>query len=204
MFTHALIRDGAYASLLHSSRRELHRVAASWYENRDPTLRAERLDRAEDPRAAEAYLDAARAEHAALRIDAALRSRRVRRRTESNRTDWSRAGDPHRQTAPRTGHAPLALASFERARDLASDDRERCVAWIGIASVHRLTSDLRVGAHGARCRGSAGRAPDSSAKRRRSTTCARALYFAMGDVDACRTERELALEFAQRKRRPRA
>src|SRR5207244_9618077 len=71
-FTHALIRDGAYASLLHSTRRALHRAAAKWYEGRDATLHAEHLDRADDPAAAEAYLHAARAEIAAHRIDGAL------------------------------------------------------------------------------------------------------------------------------------
>ena len=72
MFTHALIRDGAYASLLHSARRDVHRRAAGWFADRDPALRAAHLDRADDPGAAEAYLAAARAAARALRHDAAL------------------------------------------------------------------------------------------------------------------------------------
>jgi len=43
VFSHALIRDAAYASLLHSARRELHARAAAWYAGRDPVLRAEHL-----------------------------------------------------------------------------------------------------------------------------------------------------------------
>jgi len=58
MFCHALIRDGAYASLLHKRRRALHARAAEWFVTRDGALAAEHFDRADDPRAAAAYLDA--------------------------------------------------------------------------------------------------------------------------------------------------
>ena len=58
MFCHALIRDGAYASLLHKRRRALHARAAEWFATRDGVLAAEHFDRADDPRAAAAYLDA--------------------------------------------------------------------------------------------------------------------------------------------------
>jgi len=58
MFCHALIRDGAYASLLHKRRRALHARAAEWFASRDGVLAAEHFDRADDPRAPAAYLDA--------------------------------------------------------------------------------------------------------------------------------------------------
>ena len=49
LFAHALIRDAVYDTLLRSRRRELHRRAADWFDERDPVLHAEHLDRAEDP-----------------------------------------------------------------------------------------------------------------------------------------------------------
>jgi class 3 adenylate cyclase/tetratricopeptide (TPR) repeat protein len=55
-FSHALIRDGAYGSLLHSRRRELHIAAAQWVEAADIALAAEHYERAQDERAAQAYL----------------------------------------------------------------------------------------------------------------------------------------------------
>jgi len=58
MFCHALIRDGAYASLLHRRRRALHARAAEWFATRDGALAAEHFERADDPRAAAAYLAA--------------------------------------------------------------------------------------------------------------------------------------------------
>jgi len=72
LFTHALIRDAIYDTLLRSRRRELHQRAAEWYADRDPVLRAEHLDRAEDPKAAQAYLAAARSQASEYRQEAAL------------------------------------------------------------------------------------------------------------------------------------
>ncbi|MEO5881842.1 MAG: adenylate/guanylate cyclase domain-containing protein, partial [Caldimonas sp.] len=72
MFCHALIRDGAYESLLHKRRRLLHARAAEWFESRDLVLAAEHFDRAEDPRAAAAYLAAGNSVAAQFRHAAAL------------------------------------------------------------------------------------------------------------------------------------
>jgi len=72
MFCHALIRDGAYASLLHKRRRALHARAAEWFSSRDGVLAAEHFDRADDPRAATAYLDASAALAEQFRHAAAL------------------------------------------------------------------------------------------------------------------------------------
>ncbi|MEO5845395.1 MAG: AAA family ATPase, partial [Caldimonas sp.] len=72
MFCHALIRDGAYASLLHKRRRGLHARAAEWFATRDLVLAAEHFDRADDPRAAAAYLDASAALAEQFRHAAAL------------------------------------------------------------------------------------------------------------------------------------
>ena len=72
MFCHALIRDGAYASLLHARRRRLHARAAEWFAGRDEPLAAEHFDRADDPRAATAYLGAGEALVSQYRFPAAL------------------------------------------------------------------------------------------------------------------------------------
>ena len=72
LFTHALIRDAIYDTLLRSRRRELHRRAAEWYADRDAVLRAEHLDRAEHPEAARAYLAAARSQAAEYHQETAL------------------------------------------------------------------------------------------------------------------------------------
>jgi tetratricopeptide (TPR) repeat protein len=62
-FSHALVRDAVYATLLTSLRGDLHRRAAELTAHGDPALSAEHWERAEDERAGRAYLLAAR--HAA-------------------------------------------------------------------------------------------------------------------------------------------
>jgi predicted ATPase len=73
LFAHALIRDAIYDTLLKTRRRELHRRAADWYAERDLVLCAEHLERAEDPKAARAYLAAARSQATEYRQETALR-----------------------------------------------------------------------------------------------------------------------------------
>jgi class 3 adenylate cyclase/tetratricopeptide (TPR) repeat protein len=144
-FVHALIRDGAYASLLHSHRRALHLRAASWYAQRDPALHALHLERGGDPRAAQAYLAAARSEAAALRFDAARSL--ARRGGELDATaDVSCAlalllGDIARDTGDPAG----SLAAFERALACAGDDAQRCTAYLGMAEAHRATGAMDAG-----------------------------------------------------------
>jgi tetratricopeptide (TPR) repeat protein len=62
LFDHALIRDGAYSSLLSRHKKTFHARAAEWFEPMDAVLHAEHLDPAGDLRAAGAYLAAARQE----------------------------------------------------------------------------------------------------------------------------------------------
>jgi class 3 adenylate cyclase/tetratricopeptide (TPR) repeat protein len=145
VFSHALIRDAAYASLLHSARRELHARAAAWYAGRDPVLRAEHLERAEDPEAPQAFLDAARAASAALRPDVA-RSLAERGALLAPPGAVALAlAMLAGELACDLGEAPAAVASYARALALARDDRERCLAQVGGASAHRLSSATKEG-----------------------------------------------------------
>lgn len=72
VFSHALFRDGAYGSLLHVRRRQLHLAAALWIEARDVALAAEHFERAEDARASGAYLAASQSLEAQFRYVQAL------------------------------------------------------------------------------------------------------------------------------------
>ncbi len=71
-FAHALIRDGAYESLLKPRRLALHRRAGDCFAERDPGLQARDLELAEDDEAPEAYLAAARHHDSVLQFEAAL------------------------------------------------------------------------------------------------------------------------------------
>jgi class 3 adenylate cyclase/tetratricopeptide (TPR) repeat protein len=138
LFAHALIRDAVYDSLLKSRRRELHRAAADWYGGCDPVLRAEHLERAEEPEAPRAYGDAAKAEAAVLRYERALgmaeRGLALARTTEE-RLDLTML---RAEFLREVGRVRDSIAVFREALDLATDEMIRCRAWIGIAAGVRL------------------------------------------------------------------
>ena len=72
LFAHALIQEGAYASLLNRNRSELHRRAAEWFVGQDPILYAEHLDYAASDSAPRAYLEAAKQQTEQYRLNRAL------------------------------------------------------------------------------------------------------------------------------------
>jgi class 3 adenylate cyclase/tetratricopeptide (TPR) repeat protein len=196
MFTHALIRDGAYASLLHASRRELHRKAALWYEGRDPALVAEHLDRAEDGRAADAYLVAARAEASAMRTESALalvtRGRQLPAAAAVRFALAALAGELY----GRIGHAAESIGAFESALDAAANDRERAVAWIGVASGHRMQSAIAKGLAALdAAEEHAGRA-GLTRELARIAYLRGSLQFSAGAAEECRRHHERALALA--------
>ncbi len=145
MFCHALIRDGAYASLLHKRRRSLHARAAEWFAAGDPVLAAEHFDCAEDARAALAYLAASEAVAAQFRHQAALglverglalaAAREVRFALLMARgrllVELGRAGD--------------AIEACRAARDTSADSGERARALIGMAAGMRLNERIEEG-----------------------------------------------------------
>jgi len=196
-FVHALIRDGAYASLLHSHRRTLHSRAAQWYDGRDEALHAKHLDLADDPGAASAYLAAARSEAAALRFDAAQAlARRGSALVASPQICYDLAhfeGD----LAHDVGDPVRSLAAYERALSHASDEVQRCNAYLGMAAAHRATGATEPGLGVLR---QAEPLAAGTALRRESARVAYlrgCLEFARGDARASHAAHTLALEHAR-------
>jgi len=141
LFGHALIRDGAYASLTRERRVALHRAAAALFKDRDPPLHAEHLDRADDPAAARAYLDAAQGEAAAYRVDRALglaeRGLAIAKLPEDRVALGLAAG----RFALDIGLAKPARAAFAVAA-AAEAPRDRCRGLIGLAAADRMQADI--------------------------------------------------------------
>ena len=132
LFAHALIQEGAYASLLKAQRSALHSKAATWYRERDAELYAVHLDQAGDSGAAEAYLAASRERLAAYRPDRALEL--ARRGIEIAPAAQRIAlkcleGDMLRAT----GATAESIEVFRATVELATDDAERCRALVGLA-----------------------------------------------------------------------
>ena len=196
VFSHALIRDAAYASLLHSSRRELHLRAADWYAPRDPVLHAEHLERAEDPRAAQAFLDASKAMAAALRPDLALslakRGAAIAQGPLAHAL-WRQAGELARDL----GDAGAAVEAFSHAVALAGDERERCVASVDLASAHRLSSAMKEGFATLDGAQPIAERLGLTRERARIAYLRGSLHFARGERERCTEQHELALRLAR-------
>jgi len=142
IFHHALIRDAIYDGLLKARRRELHRRAADWYARRDAGLAAEHLDRAEDPRAPLAYLEAARAQAKAYRYEAALRLVDRGRHVAVDVEHRFALQDLFADILHDVGDMSAALAAYGSAYKTATSDALRCKALIGLAKVKRIIDDL--------------------------------------------------------------
>jgi class 3 adenylate cyclase/tetratricopeptide (TPR) repeat protein len=197
LFAHALIQEGVYSSLLHSKKRELHCRAAQWFGEQESILRAQHLDRAGDPEAAEAYLSAATDQAGRSRYDLALQlSERGAQLASSGAERCSLSllrGDVLREL----GRSQDSIAAFLAAVELAEDETQRCRAWMGVAAGNRVTGDF------AAAMGALSQAEPIADRLGLVTDSSRIhhtrgnLYFAQGKVSQCHAEHQAALAFAR-------
>lgn len=145
LFSHALIRDGAYGSMLHARRRQLHRSAAEWVLDRDVALAAEHFGRAEDVRAAGAYLRAGEQQWRQYHYSEAL--------TLVDRAlalpDTGDAGFGLLLARARLlleiGHAGKSMVAAGAAIDAARSDGDRALGLIAMASGMRIVDRMADG-----------------------------------------------------------
>ena len=132
LFAHALIQEGAYASLLKAQRAELHLRAAAWYRDRDTELYAVHLDQAGDREAADAYLAAGRESLALYRPERALELARRGIEIAAAKQRFALKcleGELLRVN----GSTAESIEIFRDAIGLAGDDSERCRALVELA-----------------------------------------------------------------------
>lgn len=137
-FTHALVRDAVYASILKSTRRELHARAGAWYGGRDACLRAGHLAEAADPAAPRACVEAAMAEAEAFRLDRALEFAGRASTLARDPMDFCAARSLLGELQTRTGHTHDAIATFREVIDLRPDALTEARARMGLANALRI------------------------------------------------------------------
>jgi len=194
-FVHALVRDGVYASLTRARRRQLHGAAARVLAD-EPSLRAEHLDLASDPEAARAYLAASKDQDALFRQDQAIA---LARRGLAIATEPQDRVDLALQVGDLELHAGRGREALEAYRGALSDCRsegDRVRALIGVAAANRLLAKL----DDAFAALSEAEAPARAAAADRALAeihyLRGNLYFARGELDACRKEHSAALQAA--------
>jgi len=197
LFSHALICEAIYESMPKARRREFHRKAAQWFGPRDPGLRAEHLDRAEDAAAPGAYLEAAKFEADHYRYD---RAERLVQRALAIATDHAgrfALAAFHGDILHDLGDMPGALAAFETALESARSDPERCRAWIGLAQVKRVTEDIDGALADLTLAEEVAVRNGLTTEETRLRFLRGNLLFPRGDIDGCLREHTRSLELAR-------
>ena len=133
LFHHALVQESVYSSLLTAKRRELHRKAAEWFKNVDPILYAEHLDRAAEPAAARAYLEAARQLAADYRHGRAEKLASRGLDLTSDKAILYQLLYLKGTVLTDLAAYSEAIETFRRAADTAEGDADRSRAWLGMA-----------------------------------------------------------------------
>jgi class 3 adenylate cyclase/tetratricopeptide (TPR) repeat protein len=145
LFCHALIRDGAYESLLKSRRRALHARAAQWFEERDPVLAAQHYDRAEHDKAPRAYLVACEAESARYHYRTALLLARRGLELATGRDERVALGSMLASVLNETGQARESMDAWRAALGFCETGAERCQVLIGLAQGMRIVDEIASG-----------------------------------------------------------
>lgn len=197
LFTHALIREGVYESILTPARKRLHLKAAAWFADRDAVLRAEHLGMADDPGAATAYLEAAQAQLRRYRYEQAvalLEKGKALAREPAERVALALALGEAQHDLGALGEA---RAAFEEALDVAADDVGRCCARLGLAAVKRITEELDGALADLDAAQAEARRLGLEAEQARAHYLRGNILFPRGDIEGCLREHETALALAR-------
>ncbi len=197
LFAHALIREGVYASMLRPRRKDLHRRAARWFQGDDPILHAEHLDAAEEPGAAQAYLDAAIGEVKARRHE---RARQLVERALKLDTTPAIRFDlvcVHGDLLRELGQTDQSVIAFEDALERAIGEDQACRANIGLAEGLRIRGRYRDGLAKLSAAETAAGTMRSVEFLARVHGLKGNLYFPLGEIDKCMAAHEKALHYGR-------
>ncbi len=138
LFHHALILDGIYSIQLPSQRRSLHLMAADWYNDKDPLLYAEHLDKAESELAANAYLKAAEHFIKLYQYDSAEKVISRGQEIATETLDLFNLSICHANCLRELGQTQASLEAFIEAEKQAISPKQKCQALIGQGSALRI------------------------------------------------------------------
>lgn len=196
-FSHALVQEGVYSSLLTTNRRGLHRRAAACFADSDLMLRAAHLDRAADPAAPRAYLAAARSQAAAYHNERALHLVERGHALAIERPDIYALTHFRGELLHDLGVIPEARQAFEQALGVAGDDIERCRAWFGLAAVMRISDQIQDALQALDRAQALATSQSLIVELSRIHHLRGNLYFPLGKIDGCVQQHVLALQYAR-------
>ncbi|MGI9316137.1 MAG: adenylate/guanylate cyclase domain-containing protein [bacterium] len=196
LFAHALIQEGAYASLIKRDRLELHGRAAEWFATRDAVLHAEHLDRAEDASAAEAYLNAARDQSASYRHKRALQlvARGLEIASDKIQFDLSCLQG---ELLILSGSTQESIEAYQKAHQISDDDIEACKALIGVAEGLGISGEYQEQIEVLRNAEIHAKRHELTLELARIYRMWAGLYFFRGEIEACLETSLESLKYAR-------
>jgi len=202
IFAHALVWESVYSSLLRVRKTELHERAAKWFSKRDPLLYAEHLERAGNPAAANAYLEAAYSqmqlfhfEHALLSIDRGI-------------DVATQQGDIYNllmlkgECLREIGKPADSIEAYQSAFEASPGNVEECRAQIGLAAGMRVTDRFDEALSALANAEDVARSSELHLELSQIHYYRGNLYFPLGNIEGCLEQHGLALEYSQRAHSP--
>ncbi len=198
LFSHALIQEGVYSSLVKKTRRELHLRAAEWFEDSDVILYAQHLDQAGDPRAIDAYNSAIRAQVAEYRYERALQLCERGLAIATNPSQQHRFGCLKGDILLDLGQVDAGMKALEAALEVAENDVQRCESQILLAAGLRLSTEYLKALELLEWAEPVAVANGLDLMLARLHHLRGNLCFPLGRIEACREEHGKALESARK------
>ena len=200
LFDHALVQEGVFGSLLRHQREHLHRKAADYFATSDLVLHAQHLDRANEPAAAVAYLQAASFQANALHFHNSMtlsgRGLEIATDPETRCSLACLRGEALRNT----GAIEESIAAFDVGISAAVGTRQRCLALIGMAEGLRISDRHEQTLEVLERAEAAAREADLLPEQARIHCLRGNVYFPQGRLIECRAENEKALVLSRRAR----
>ncbi len=196
LFTHALIQESVYSSLVKSKRRELHRKAARWFADSDLVLHAEHLAHAGDEGAPKAFLEAAQEQTGQYRLEKALalveRGLEVTTNKESFPLQCLQG-----ELLRSLGLTKESIDVYRKAKETTTSDIDRCRASVGIAEGLRIAEAHDELLEELNFVEAIATKHDLSLELARAHQLRGGVHFLRGETEACIEANKAALEFAE-------
>ena len=196
LFTHALIQESIYGSLVKSQRRALHRKAAQWFASSDLVLHAEHLAQAGDEGTAEAFLEAAVEQTEHYRLEKALE---LVERGLANTTEGVSFSLQYLQgeLLRSLGLPKKSIAIYRKAKETATSDIDRCRASVGIAEGLRIIEAHDELLNELQFAEAVVNSQDHTLELARIYQLRGGVFFIRGEAAACIEANRIALQYAE-------
>ena len=196
LFTHALIQESVYSSLVKGQRRKLHGKAARWFADSDLVLHAEHLARAGDEGASKAFLEAAQEQAGQYRLEKALalagRGLGVTTIKEAFPLQCLQG-----ELLRSLGSIKESIDVYRKAKETTASDTDRCRAAVGLAEGLRIVEAHDELLEELNIAEAIATKHDLSLELARVHQLRGGVHFLRGETEACIEANMAALKYAQ-------